>query len=82
MKLGKLLKSEGRSQQWLQARLKEKGVDRETSTINQWCTGKRIPPDDYILTIISEILGVKENAIFTCFGKDVPQDNNKDEMTF
>ncbi len=77
MTLGKLLKTEGRSQQWLEVRLRENGVDRETTTINHWCTGKRTPPDDYILIVIANILSIDKGRVFDCFGK-----NDEEEMTF
>ena len=67
VKLKDILKEEGRSQIWLRTKLEEYGIKRDKAQVSQYCTGKCIPKDEYILRAIAEIIGRDFEEIQECF---------------
>lgn len=65
--LGDVLKEDGRTQTWLNKKLSEYGINRDKAQISLWCRGVYKPKDDYVLRVISDILGKEYELIKSCF---------------
>jgi hypothetical protein len=69
MTLGDLIRTEGRTQEWVRTKLEEEGIKRNKSHFNQWCNDHHTPKDEYIIRVIAHILGVPTEKVENCFTK-------------
>jgi len=69
-----VLNDQGRTQTWLTKVLKEKGIERDLTTINRWCKGRHSPRDEFVRQAMAELLSVPHDELFPDSVEKVPFD--------